>query len=306
MQLCEERDSVKVKKILAFALVAVLALGTLGLVGCGGEEEPAEETPAEEPAGDELSGSITVEGSDTMVNLGQALAEAFMDVNMGVDVSVAGGGSGVGIASLINNTVDFANASRAMKDEEVAEADANGVEAVEYTVAYDGIAVIVNPSLEVDDLTFEQLGAIYRGEITNWSEVGGPDLDILLLSRDTSSGTYAFFLEEVVQQDDKEAVFAASARLLPSTQAIVDETIANEAAIGYVGLGYVVPEIKELAVDGVEASVDSVKDGSYSVARPLFMYSNGEPMDVAKAYIDWILGADGQAVVAELGFVPVD
>ncbi|MBE0417304.1 MAG: PstS family phosphate ABC transporter substrate-binding protein [Coriobacteriia bacterium] len=295
----------KAKKFLAFALVAVLALGMLGLAGCGAEDEPAE-TPAEGDAGDELSGSITVEGSDTMVNLGQALTEAFMDENMGVDVSVAGGGSGVGVASLINGTVDFANSSRPMKDEETDEAEANGVNPVEFIVAYDGIAIIVNPSLEVDDITFEQVGAIYRGEITNWSEVGGPDLDIVLLSRDTSSGTYAFFLEHVVQQDDKEAVYAASARLLPSTQAIVDETIANEAAIGYVGLGYVVPEIKELAVDGVEASVDSVKDGSYSVARPLFMYSNGEPVDVAKAYIDWILGADGQAVVAELGFVPVD
>jgi len=297
---------VKAKKILAFALVAVLALGTLGLAGCGSEEEPAEETPAEEEAGDELSGSVTVEGSDTMVNLGQALAEAFMDANMGVDVSVAGGGSGVGIASLINNTVDFANASRAMKDEEVVEAEANDVEPVEYTVAYDGIAVVVNPSLEVEDLTFEQLGAIYRGEITNWSEVGGPDLDIVLLSRDTSSGTYAFFLEFVVQADDDEAVYAAAARLLPSTQAIIDETIANDAAIGYVGLGYLVPEVKVLKIDGVEGSVESVKDGSYSVARPLFMYSNGEPADAGKAYIDWILGADGQAVVAELGFVPVD
>lgn len=299
----------KVKRILALALVAVLALGTLGLAGCGGNdepvEEPADETPAEEPAA-ELSGSITVEGSDTMVNLGQAFAEVFMDEFMGVDISVAGGGSGTGIASLINGTVDFANASRSMKDEEIEEAAANGVEAIEYTVAYDGIAVVVNPSLGVEDITFEQLGAIYRGEITNWSEVGGPDLDIVLLSRDTSSGTYAFFLEFVVQAEDGDAVYSADARLLPSTQAIVDETIANEAAIGYVGLGYVVPEVSVVEIDGVAASVAGVQDGSYSVARPLFMYAAGEPDEVGKAYMDWILSADGQAVVADLGFVPVD
>ncbi len=295
----------KAKKFLAFALVAVLALGTLGLAGCGNGDEEAPETPAEEPAA-ELTGSITVEGSDTMVNLGQAFAEAFMDEFDGVDISVAGGGSGTGIASLINGTVDFANASRAIKDEEEEQAGANGIDVTEFVVAYDGIAIVVNPSLDVEDLTFEQLGAIYRGEITNWSEVGGPDLDIVLLSRDTSSGTYGFFLEHVVQQDDKDAVFSADARLLPSTQAIVDETIANEAAIGYVGLGYVVPEVNVLKIDGVEAGVDAVKDGSYNVARPLFMYAAGALSEAAQAYIDWIQSADGQAVVSELGFVPTN
>ena len=298
----------KAKKFLAFVLVAVVALGMLGLAGCGGSDESADEPANGTPAGDaaELSGSITVEGSDTMVNLGQALAEMFMDEEMGVDISVAGGGSGVGIASLINGTVDFANSSRAMKDEEKAEAEGNGVAVTEFIVAYDGIAIVVNPSLGVEDLTFEQLGAIYRGEITNWSEVGGPDLDIVLLSRDTSSGTYTFFLEHVVQQDDKEAVYSADARLLPSTQAIVDETIANEAAIGYVGLGYVVPEVNVLKIDGVEAGVEVVKDGSYNVARPLFMYAAGTVSEVSQAYIDWVLSAEGQAVVAELGFVPTN
>ena len=298
----------KPKKFLAFALVAVLALGTLGLAGCGNGDDEAEtpdDTSSEEPAA-ELTGSITVEGSDTMVNLGQAFAEVFMDEFDGVDVSVAGGGSGTGIASLINGTVDFANSSRAIKDEEIDQAGANGVEVTDFVVAYDGIAVVVNPSLDVEDITFEQLGAIYRGEITNWSEVGGPDLGIVLLSRDTSSGTYAFFLEHVVQQDDKEAVYSVDARLLPSTQAIVDETIANEAAIGYVGLGYVVPEINVLAVDGVQASVAGVQDGSYNVARPLFMYAAGELSEASQAYIDWIQSADGQAVVAELGFVPTN
>lgn len=297
---------VKAKSILAFALLAVLALGALGLVGCGnGDQEPAE-TPAGDETAVEVSGSITVEGSDTMVNLGQAFAEAFMDEFGGVDVSVAGGGSGTGIASLINGTVDFANSSRGIKDEEIDAAGDNGVEVTEFVVAYDGIAVIVNPSLGVEDITFEQLGSIYRGEITNWSEVGGPDLDIVLLSRDTSSGTYVFFLEHVVQQEDGDAVYSADARLLPSTQAIVDEAITNDAAIGYVGLGYVVPEIEVMMIDGVKSSVEAVQDGSYNVARPLFMYGAGTLSEASDAYIQWTQSADGQAVVADLGFVPTN
>ncbi len=299
----------KAKKLFVFALVAVLALGTLGLAGCGGatEEEPTTETPGEEPMDEALTGSITVGGSDTMVNLGQAFAEAFMDENDDVDISVTGGGSGTGIAALINGTVDFANASRAMKDEEKDEAETtNGIQPVEYVVAYDGIAAVVNPALGVEDITFAQLGAIYRGEITNWSEVGGPDKDIVLLSRDTSSGTYAFFLEFVVQDEDEEAVYAADARLMPSTQAIVDETIANDAAIGYVGLGYVVPEISVVMIDGVQASVEAVQDGSYSVSRPLFMYAAEQPEGAAATFMEWILGSGGQAIVADLGFVPVD
>lgn len=295
----------KLKNLLVFALVAVLALGMVGLVGCDmAEEEESDVTEEVDETVDELAGAVTIEGSDTMVNLGQAWAEAFMDEYPGVDVSVTGGGSGTGIASLINGTVDFANASRSIKDEEIDEAEANGITPGEYTVAYDGIAVVVNPDLGVQDLTFAELGAIYRGDITNWKEVGGPDKDIVLLSRDTSSGTYVFFLEHVVQAEDGEAVYSADARLLPSTQAIVDETIENEAAIGYVGLGYVVTEISVVKIDGVAASVEGVQDGSYNVARPLFMYSAGEPADAAEAYIDWILGADGQAVVEELGFVP--
>ncbi len=295
----------KLRDMLALTLVAVLALGTLGLAGCGTAEVDDEETTEEvDEAVEELTGTVNIEGSDTMVNLGQAWAEAFMDEYPGVDISVTGGGSGTGIASLINGTVDFANASRSIKEEEIDEAEANAVTPGEYTVAYDGIAIVVNPDLGVEDLTFAELGAIYRGEITNWNEVGGPDKDIVLLSRDTSSGTYVFFLEHVVQDEDKDAVYSADARLLPSTQAIVDETIANDAAIGYVGLGYVVPEISVVKIDGVASSVEGVQDGSYNVARPLFMYSAGEPTGAAKAYIDWILGAGGQAIVEELGFVP--
>lgn len=289
----------KPNKWLALFLVAVLSLGTLALTGCGTQ---AGET--DEPS-DELAGSISVEGSDTLVNLGQAWAEVFMDENPGVMLSVKGGGSGTGIAALINGTVDFANASRAMKDEEIAEAEANSVTPVEHEVAIDGIAVVVNPDNPVAGLSKADLGKIYRGDIVNWKDVGGPDKPIVLLSRDSSSGTYEYFKEEIVAADDENAEYAKQAQLLASTQAIVDEVSKNDAAIGYVGLGYVTDTIKVLEIDGVAASVESAKDGSYPISRYLYMYSNGDVDGVMEAYLDWILSSEGQAIVTDQGFVPL-
>jgi phosphate transport system substrate-binding protein len=219
-----------------------------------------------------------------------------------VEVSVQGGGSGTGIASLINGTVDFANASRDIKDEEITEAEAKGITPVEHKVAIDGIAVIVNPANGVEALTIDQLGKIYRGEITNWKDVGGVDKQIVLLSRDSSSGTYEYFKEAVV---GKDAEYAQAAKLLPSTQAIVDETKANDAAIGYVGVGYLSADIKVAQVEGVTASVDTVLDGTYPISRGLYLYSNGAPTGVFKAFLDWILSTEGQMLVEDEGYVPV-
>lgn len=294
----------KANKWLALALVAILALGALGLAGCGTGEETDEGTTTEEPA-EELTGAINVEGSDTMVNLGQAWAEVFMEENPGVMISVKGGGSGTGIAALINGTVDLANASRAMKDEEKAELEGAGGEAVEHEVAIDGIAVVVHPDNPVTGVSLADLGKIYRGEITNWKDIGGPDKPIVILSRDSSSGTYEYFKEEVVANEDENAEYAKEAQLLASTQAIIDEVAKNDAAIGYVGLGYVTDTIKVIEVDGVAASLDTAKDGSYVLSRYLYMYSNGEVDGVMAAYLEWILGADGQAVVTDQGFVPL-
>jgi len=289
-----------VKKWTALALATVLALG---LVGCG-RNTPSTGTGSTD-AGAELTGAIDIEGSDTMVNLSQAWAEVFQTENPGVMISLKGGGSGTGIAALINGTVDFANASREMKPEEITDAQGNGVEPVETEVAKDAIAVVVNPANVVKALTLDQVGQIYRGEITNWKEVGGEDKAIVLLSRDSSSGTYEYFKEAVVAKDDENAEYAKAAKLLPSTQAIVDETKANPGAIGYIGLGYVTPDVNVLVVDGTAASLETALDGSYVLSRGLFMYSNGEPSGVQKAYIDWILGPEGQKVVEEQGFVPM-
>lgn len=290
------------KRILASGLAIAMLAGAVALVGCSAEEETTtgEETTSGEAV--ELEGSITVQGSDTMLNISTAWSESFMDANPGVDISVQGGGSGTGIASLLNGTVDFANASREIKDEELAEAETLGIDPVEHKVAIDGIAVVVNPANGVEELTIDQLGQIFRGEITNWKEVGGADKAIVLLSRDSSSGTYEYFKEEVVGED---AEYAASAKLLPSNQAIADEVAANEAGIGYIGLGYLTDDVSVVAIDGVKASVETAADGTYPISRYLYMYSNGEVDGVMQAFLEWILGAEGQQLVEDEGFVPL-
>lgn len=282
----------KIRKVVALGVIGALAAGTLALAGCG----PKKTTGGS--ATGELSGALTVAGSDTMVNMAQAWAEEFMNENQGVTIAVKGGGSGTGIAALINGTIDIADASREIKPEEKAKLP----EAVATPVARDGIAVIVNPANTVAAISKDDLGKIYRGEITNWKEVGGADAPIVLISRDSSSGTYEYFKEAVV---GKDAEFAKSAKLLPSTQAIVDEVKANPNAIGYIGVGYESSDIKVVKLDGVASSVATVLDGTYGLSRDLFVYTAKAPTGVAKAYIDWILSDAGQKIVKDQGFVPL-
>ncbi len=289
----------KTTKFTVGALSALLFVGTLALTGCGTNNGSS---GAADGSSDELIGVINVEGSDTIVNMGQAWAEEFMDQNPGVMITVKGGGSGTGIAGLINGTTDFANASRRIKDSEVDSAESVGVEPFEHTVARDGIAVVVNPANPVGALSTEEISAIYRGEITNWSGLGGDDMDIVLLSRDSSSGTYEFFKEAVVGED---AEYAREARLLVSNQAIVDETAGNEAAIGYIGVGYITDAVSVLEVDGTAASVEAVLADEYPISRALYMYSDGEPTGAAAAYLEWITGSEGQRIVEDQGFVPL-
>ena len=246
------------------------------------------------------------------MNLALAWAETYTGFTPNVRISVTGGGSGTGIAALINGTVDIANASRAMKAEEIELAEGNGVSPVEWVVALDAIAVVVHPSNPVDNLTLEQISRMYIGEITNWREVGGEDRPIVLLSRESNSGTHVYFLENVVRQGDKESdlLFSPDTLLMPSSEGISVEVRQNPNAIGYDGLGYVTPDQKmiALAVDEsgpfVLPSVATVNDGSYPVSRPLFMYTAGEPMGATSDYLDWVLN-DGQSVVGDLGFVPL-
>lgn len=254
---------------------------------------------------------IENKGSDTLVNLALMWAEKYQLVHPNVQISVSGGGSGTGITSLINGTVDIANASRAIKAEEIAEANSQGIEPYEIVVADDAIAVIVNPQNPVEQLTIEQVALIYQGLITNWQEVGGEDRPIVCLSRETNSGTHVYFLETVVRMGDADSMvlFSEETLLLPSSEGIIAEVRDNPNAIGYDGLGYVTEEVKVLALsqggaDYILPSEATVKDGSYPIARQLYMYTNGEPQGVVKDYIDWILSAEAQQYVLDLGFIP--
>jgi len=256
---------------------------------------------------------IENKGSDTIVNLALAWAERYQNEHADVRISVTGGGSGTGIAALINNTVDIASASRSIKEEEIEAAKANGVNPVEHVIARDAIAVIVNPENPVSELTLQQIADIYSGKINNWMEVGGEDRPIVRLSRETNSGTHIYFLETVLRLGEKEnkTLFSTDTLLLPSSEGIILEVRQNPNAIGYDGLGYVPHDLKMIAIAKeagapyVLPSIPTVNDKSYPIARDLYMYTNGEPTGVVKEYLDWILSNEAQEIVAELGFVPV-
>ncbi len=258
-------------------------------------------------------GFLQIKGSDTIVNAAQKVSEEFMKTNPDIFVAVTGGGSGVGIASLINGTCDIATSSREMKAKEFELARKHGVEPNEITVAYDGVAVIVNKNNPVENLTLDQLRRIFTGEVKNWKEVGGKDLSIVTLSREVSSGTHMYFKEEVIRQGRKDstAEFSADTLLLTSSQAIVEEVVNNESAIGYFGMGYVSDRTKTLKIgktaqDCYLADMQNVMSKKYPLSRSLYFYTNGKPRGILKKYIDFILSHQGQQQFAETGFVPLE
>jgi len=281
------------KKIGLFLMVFI---AVISLVGCGGGKK-----------------AIQIKGSDTMVNLGQAWSEEFMKKHPDIPVAVTGGGSGTGIASLINQTTDIAECSRDMKKKEIEIAKSKGVDPYEIIVGNDGIVVTVAPDNPVSKLTRQQLSDIFTGKTTNWKEVGGSDKEIVALSRDRNSGTHVFFLEHVVKLGKKgnNNEFAKGVLMMPSNQAIVEEVSGNSAAIGYIGLGYLTDRLKAIAVANSNAgpyvvpSVKTVGNKTYSVSRPLYIYTNGVPSGEVKTFIDFVLSDEGQKVVLEMDFVPI-
>ena len=290
-----------------FPTVAVFLALIWGLIlnGCGQPAASSTKVP---------TSAIQNKGSDTIVNLALAWAERYREIRPDVDIAVTGGGSGTGIAALVNGTVDIANASRGIKDKELESARANGIEPVEFVIARDAIAVIVHPSNPVDRLTIQQIADIFSGKITRWSGVGGEDRPIVLLSRETNSGTHVYFLEEVIRKGDSEdkTLFSSDTLLLSSSEGIGTEVRQNPNAIGYDGLGYVTHDMKTIAV-GVspdqpywEPTVETVNQGRYPIARELYMYTAGEPQGQIKEFLDWILGPEAQQIVLDLGFVPVN
>jgi phosphate transport system substrate-binding protein len=289
----------------------VASIIILFLSGCANSSNssPATVNTTKAPAG----AYITNTGSDTIVNLALAWAEEYQIERPDVRISVSGGGTGTGIAALINRTVDIANASRKIKAEELDQANKNGVEPKEVVIAKDAIAVIVNPRNPVNQLSIQQISDIFSGKINNWSEIGGENRPIVRVSRETNSGTHVYFLENVLRQGKKDdkTLFAQNTLLLPSSEGIVSEVSDNPNAIGYDGLGYVTPDLKVIAVakapEGpyVIPSVQTVNNKSYPIARDLYMYTVGEPTGAIKDYLNWILGAEAQKIVSNLGFVPI-
>ena len=259
-----------------------------------------------------VEGSIQIKGSDTMVNLCQAWAEAFMAAHPKVVVAVTGGGSGTGIAALINGTAEIAASSRAMTKKERDLAQQQGAAPKEWTAALDGLAVVVHPDNLVRRLTLQQLAQIFTGQIQNWRELGGETLPIVLLSREVNSGTHVYFKEHVLGgAPGTPAEFAPEALLLPSSQAIADEAASNTAAIGYYGMGYitkangVVAVAKTEAGPYVEPTEDAVRSGAYPISRPLFLYTRGDLGGTIKTFLDFVLSLDGQRIVRAVDFVPV-
>lgn len=287
-------------------LLILFLLSSFILTSCGSADSSVD------AASDSSAQYIENKGSDTIVNLALAWAERYQSEHPDVRISVTGGGSGTGIAALINNTVDLANASRRIKAEEVDEAKAKGVNPVEHIIARDAIAVIVNAQNPVSELTLQQISDIYSGKLTNWREVDGEDRPIVKLSRETNSGTHVYFLETVLRLGDKEnkTLFSMDTLLLPSSEGIISEVRQNPNAIGYDGLGYVPDDLKMIAIAKEEGgayvlpSIETVNDKSYAIARDLYMYTNGEPTGIIKDYLDWILSEEAQQIVADLGFVP--
>lgn len=238
-------------------------------------------------------------GSTTVLPIAQKTAEVFMNKYPSIKITVGGGGSGVGVASLIDGTCSIANLSRPMKAKEIQSAAAKGVNPKANVVALDGIAVIVNPANQISGLTKEQVKDIYTGKISNWSQLGGQNAKIVVVSRDSASGTFEAFNELALGG----AKVRPDALMQASNQAVASTVAQTPVGIGYVGLGYLSGSVKAVTVDGVMPSKQTVLSKEYRYARPLFMYTNGAPRGAVKQYLDFVNGKEGQKLVEELGFV---
>ncbi|MBI1977047.1 MAG: phosphate ABC transporter substrate-binding protein [Candidatus Omnitrophica bacterium] len=262
---------------------------------------------------EETKGTLQIKGSDTMVNLGQAWAEIFMEKYPDASVAVTGGGSGTGIAAILNGTCDIAQSSRDVKEKELEAARKKGFEIVQTQTGIDALAVIVHPANPVSKLTISQLSGIFTKKTEQWDSVGGSGNSILVLSRERNSGTHVYFLEHVVRKGNEKGPeeFAPSVLMMPSSQAIVEEVSQNPSAIGYVGMGYLTDTVKAVMVAKDEKSdyfpptLEAAKNKQYPVARPLWILTPGQPQGLVKTFVDFMLSAEGQKIVQEMDFVPL-
>ena len=245
--------------------------------------------------------SIVIKGSTTVLPVAQGTLEAFMKASPGVQMSLSGGGSGEGIKALIDKTTDIATSSREIKDKEIELAKSKGINPVAHVVAFDAIIPVVHPKNKVTNLSIDQLSQIYQGKITNWKEVGGEDLKIVVISRDSSSGTFESWDHFVM----KKAKVMPRAQMLASNGALVTAVAKNRYALAYLGIGYINKSVKPLMVNGVKASIQTAMSREYPMSRELYMYTNGEPEGSTAKYIAFVKSPAGQKIVAKEGFVPI-
>ena len=278
-----------------------LATVILGACGRGGDSQ-------KESTGDgNAATTITIKGSDTVLPLAQQEAEKYMQKNSGASITVVGGGTGVGISAMQEGTTDLAMASRALKTEEKLKLKGADKDVKEALIAYDALSVVVHPSNKVKQLTREQLEGIFTGKITNWKEVGGIDEKIVAYSRETSSGTYEFFKEHVLDKKN----YAPGILMMPATGSIVQSVSQTNGAIGYIGLAYETKEVKALAVSYdqgktfVAPSVEAAKNKTYPISRPLYFFYDAAVESKVKPFVDYVLSAEGQNIVQETGYVPL-
>jgi phosphate transport system substrate-binding protein len=284
----------------ASSLLAATMLACSGGHGRTGEQAPPESTASGTPQpSTALGGTLSLKGSDTMVILAQRFAEGYMHSHEGTTIQVSGGGSGTGFAALLDGTTDIADASRPINEREIADLQTRRhATAHEKRVAIDALAVYVNEGSTVQSLTMDQLSQIFRGEVTNWSAVGGPDAPIVLYSRENNSGTYAYFKEHVLHNAD----FAAQAQTLPGTAAVINAVSHDPNGIGYGGIGYAAG-VRVLPVanggEPVAPTMENALSGAYPISRYLFMYTAGDPRGLSAEFLAWVVTPQGQALVEE-------
>lgn len=277
-------------------VLAMLLLGSILFSGCGQKEDDTGNT-ANNDENTELTGSITIAGSTSVQPFSEVLAEEFMAKNPGTQISVQGGGSSQGVAAAVSGAADIGAASRDLKDEEKAETP----ELQAIKIAIDGVAIVVNPANGVSDITMDDLKNVFTGNITNWKQLGGIDAPITVVSREAGSGTRDAF-ESIIMDDEP---ITASAIIQNSNGAVRTTVAGDKNAIGFVSLAVVNEEIKALSVDGVEASIDNIKSGNYKVFRNFNYLVKSEPTGLTKAFIDYVLGEEGQAIIEEEGAITV-
>ena len=283
------------KKILTGLIAAGVLVASLGLAGCGGNSDSGSGD-----SGSAASGSVVIAGSTSVQPLSEAMSEVYMEENPDVTVEVQGGGSGHGIKSIEDGIADIGSLSREVGEDE------KGSISEEYVIAKDGVAVIVNADVNVDDLSLEQIKGIYTGEITNWSEVGGDDAEITVVSREEGSGTRGAFTEITgVTVDDVDNT-TKDALVQPSTGAVKETVSTTPNSIGYVSLGSLDDSVKVLTVEGVEATSENVVSGDYKIQRPFVYVVGSEVSETAQAFIDFAMSDEGQKIVEENDFIPVN